>query len=231
MKKIKNILVITLISFSTLSLSEVVEVYQWKAFPGKNMEMMESMMKAANIHEKQGAAVAIDVHNVGSTQQVNYVLRWDNSKSYARSKDLQASSQEWVEFWAEANKNPSGEMMASFAANNLDQTRKASDFDGSYVYSANIWKVQPGKDRQLIERFMQSKPILEKAGARVEIYQANWGAPGEYHYVLMFDSWSDLQVSFSKLGPGSEWAEYMQSRANDEVIAEQTAWFTGQTAN
>tara|TARA_B100001057_G_scaffold500383_1_gene615143 strand:+ start:16442 stop:17137 length:696 start_codon:yes stop_codon:yes gene_type:complete len=231
MKKIKNILVITLISISTLSFSEVVEVYQWKAFPGKNMEMMESMMKAANIHEKQGAAVAIDVHNVGSTQQVNYVLRWNNSESYAKSKDLQASSQEWVEFWAEANKNPSGEMMASFSANNLDQTRKASDFDGSYVYSANIWKVEPGKDRQLIERFMQSKPILEKAGARVEIYQANWGAPGEYHYVLMFDSWSDLQVSFSKLGQGSEWAEYMQSRANDEVIAEQTAWFTGQTAN
>ena len=122
-------------------------------------------------------------------------------------------------------------MMASFSANNLDQSRKASDFDGSYVYSVNVWKVETGKDMELIQRFMSSKPILEKAGARVEIYQANWGAPGEYHYVLMFDSWSALEESFSKLGPGSEWAAYMQSRADDEIIAEQTAWFTGQTAN
>ena len=51
-------------------------------------------------------------------------------------------------------------------------------------------------------------------------------APGEYHYVLMFDSWSALEESFSKLGPGSEWAAYMQSRADDEIIGEQTAWFS-----
>ena len=231
MRNLKNILFSLIIAFSTSSFSEVAEVYQWKAFPGKSMEMMESMLKAAEIHEKQGAKVAIDVHNVGSTQLVNYVLRWDDSKSYAASKDIQASSDEWVEFWAEANQNPSGEMMASFSANNLDQSRKASDFDGSYVYSVNVWKVETGKDMELIQRFMSSKPILEKAGARVEIYQANWGAPGEYHYVLMFDSWSALEESFSKLGPGSEWAAYMQSRADDEIIAEQTAWFTGQTAN
>ena len=232
MKTIKNLVITSLLSFSTFTFADVVEVYQWKAFPGKNMDMMESMMKAAAIHEDQGAAVAIDLHNVGSTQLVNYVLRWDDPKAYAKSKDIQASSSEWVEFWAEANSNPSGEMTASFSANNLDQTRMASDFDGSYVYSVNIWKVEPGKDLELIERFMASKAILERAGARVEIYQGNWGAPGEYHYVLMFDNWTDLEESFSNLGrPGSEWASYMQSRANDEVIAEQTAWFTGQTAN
>ena len=231
MKTIKKLIIMSFVSFSTVAYSDVAEVYQWKAFPGKSMEMMESMMKAASIHEKQGATVAIDLHNVGSTQLVNYVLRWDDSKSYAASKDIQASSQEWVEFWAEANQNPSGEMTASFSANNLDQTRKASDFEGSYVYSVSVWDVEPGKDLDLIQRFMTSKPILERAGARVEIYQANWGAPGEYHYVLMFDSWADLEESFSKLGPGSEWASYMQSTADDEVIAEQISFFTGQTAN
>ena len=81
MRNLKNILLSLIIAFSTSSFSEVAEVYQWKAFPGKSMEMMESMLKAAEIHEKQGANVAIDVHNVGSTQLVNYDLRWDDSNS------------------------------------------------------------------------------------------------------------------------------------------------------
>ena len=211
MKTIKNLIIMSFVSFSTMAYSDVAEVYQWEAFPGKSMEMMESMMKAASIHEKQGATVAIDLHNIGSTQLVNYVLRWDDSKSYAASKDIQASSQEWVEFWAEANQNPSGEMTASFSANNLDQTRKASDFEGSYVYSVTVWKVDPGKDLELIERFMESKSILESSGARVEIYAGNWGAPNEYHFLLMYDSWTDLEKSFSELTtPGGEWMKNLE---------------------
>ena len=136
-----------------------------------------------------------------------------------------------MEFWAEANSNPSGELVASFSGNNLDRSRKASDFDGSYVYSVSVWEVVPGKNLQLIERFMESKSILEKSGARVEIYQGNWGAPGEYHYVLLYDSWTALEASFSNLGPGSEWAKMLQRRANDEVVGEQTAFFTGITLN
>ena len=54
MRNLKNILLSLIIAFSTSSFSEVAEVYQWKAFPGKSMEMMESMLKAAEIHEKQG---------------------------------------------------------------------------------------------------------------------------------------------------------------------------------
>ena len=159
-------------------------------------------------------------------------MRWDDSKKYAQFKDSQNQSSEWLEYWADVNQNPSGEMVASFSANNLDTTKKASDFDGSYVYSVTVWKVQPGKDFQLIERFMESKAILEKSGARVEIYQGNWGAPNEYHFLLMYNSWVDLESSFSKLvTPGSEWMSMMQRRANDEVIAEQLSFFTGNTAN
>ena len=63
------------------------------------MEMMESMLKAAEIHASEGAQVAIDVHNVGSTHISGKLCfqRWDDSKSYAASKDIQASSDEWVE--------------------------------------------------------------------------------------------------------------------------------------
>ena len=94
-----------------------------------------------------------------------------------------------------------------------------------------VWEVVPGKNRGLIERFMESKAILEKSEARVEVYLGNWGAPGEYHYVLLYDSWAAFEASVSKLGPGSEWAKMMQRRAKDEVVGEQTSFFTGATLN
>ena len=230
-KTIHLIVVSIFLSISTVSFADVVEVFQWKAFPGKGQDMLESMSKAAKIHASEGGQVSIDAHNIGSTQLINYVIRWDNSKDYAKSKDLQRSSKAWADFWAESNTNPAGELMASFSANNLDPSKKASDFKGSYVYSAAIWKVNPGKDMALITRFMEAKPILEAAGARVEIYAGGWGAPGEYHYVLMYDSWAALEASFSKLGPGSDWAKLMQKRASETGAGEQIGYITAQTMN
>ena len=79
---------------------------------------------------------------------------------------------------------------------------------------------------------MESKSIIEDTGARVEIYQANWGAPGEYHYVLVYDSWESLEASYAKLNaPGSDFMKLNQRRAGDESVAEQTAFFTGSTLN
>lgn len=231
MKTIRLFITSILLSISMVSFAEVAEVFQWKAYPGKAQDMLVSMSKAAQIHASEGGQVSIDAHNIGSTQLINYIIRWDNSKDYAKSKDTQRSSEAWVDFWAESNANPSGELVASFSASNLDPTKKASDFNGSYVYSASIWKVNPGKDSELIERFMESKSILEAAGARVEIYAGGWGAPGEYHYVLMYDSWTNLEASFSKLGLGSDWAKLMQRRASEEVIAEQIGYITAQTMN
>ena len=230
-KTIHLIVLSIFLSISTVSFADVVEVFQWKAFPGKGQDMLESMSKAAKIHASEGGQVSIDAHNIGSTQLINYVIRWDNSKDYAKSKDLQRSSKAWADFWAESNANPAGELVASFSANNLDPSKKASDFKGSYVYSAAIWKVNPGKDLALITRFMEAKPILEAAGARVEIYAGGWGAPGEYHYVLMYDSWAALEASFSKLGPGSDWAKLMQKRASETGVGEQIGYITAQTMN
>ena len=229
MKILRNLLLTTILSFTTFTYSDVAEVYQWKAFPGKSADMMESMTKAAAIHRKQGAHVSIDAHNVGSTQLVNYVLRWDNGASYAATKDAQTNSEECVEFWAESSANPSGEMMASFQGANIDQSVMASDFDGSYVYSVAVWEVQPGKALELIQRFQTAEKILEDAGARVEIYQGGWGSVNEFHYVLMYENWAALNESFSKMGPGSDWAEYMASSAQQEIISTQTAFFTAQT--
>ena len=230
--KFRNLIIATAITFSSVSFSEVAEVYQWKAFPGKTQDLLVSMNKAAAIHRSEGAQVSMNAHNIGSTQLVDYILRWDNPKDYAKGKDVQANSDAWVEFWAEANANPAGEMVASFAANNLDSTRKASDFNGSYVYSVSVWEVEAGKDLDLIERFMESKPIIEDTGARVEVYAANWGAPGEYHYVLVYDSWEALESSYAKLNaPGSDFMKLNQRRAIEETVAVQTSFFTGSTIN
>ena len=172
--KFRNLIIATAIMFSSVSFSEVAEVYQWKAFPGKGQDMLVNMSKAAAIHRSEGAQVSINAHNIGSTQLVDYIVRWDNTKDYAKGKDVQANSEAWVQFWSESNNNPAGELVASFAANNLDPTVKASDFNDSYVYSVTVWEVETGKDLDLIERFMESKSILESTGARVEIYAWNW---------------------------------------------------------
>lgn len=227
----KKLLTSLTLAFSMLSFADVAEVYTWKAFPGKGSDMLQNMARAAAIHESQGAQVSINAHNIGSTQLYDYVLRWDESASYAKSKDMQAASPEWVQFWADSESNPSGELIKSFSGNNLDPSVKASDFDGSYVYQVTLWKVNPGKDMEMISRFMEAKSVLENAGARVELYQGGWGASGEYHFVLMYDSWSSLEESFSKMGPGSDWAEYMQKSVAREVIGEQIGYFTGQTVN
>ena len=112
---------------------------------------------------------------------------------------------------------------------NIDPTVMASDFEGSYVYSVGIWKVQPGKALDLIQRFQTAEKILEEAGARVEIYQGGWGSIDEFHYVLMYENWASLNESFPKMGPGSDWSEYMAESAQQDIIATQTSYFTAQT--
>ena len=122
MKTIKIFLLTFIMFQSSANFADVGEVYQWKAFPGKTQQMLENMQEAAKIHEAEGAVVAIDLLNIGSEPLVNYVLRWDNSKDYAAFKDQANQSDEWLEYWAWVNLDPTGEMVASFAANNLDQT-------------------------------------------------------------------------------------------------------------
>ena len=91
-------------------------------------------------------------HNVGSTQALDHIVRWDNSTPSATRDKV--SSEAWVR-----GLNITG--VVYFAGNNLDQSKKASDFNGSYVYSVSVWEVETGKDMQLIQAFMESKSILE----------------------------------------------------------------------
>ena len=139
MKIYKNMSIAICLIFATFSFAEIAEVYTWEASPGKNQEMIANMTRAAEIHRSQGAQVSINVHDVGSTQLVDYVIRWDDMASYAETKDAQMTSVEWQEFWSDVSSNPVGNLTTSFSAANLDQTKMASDFNGSYVYSVSVW--------------------------------------------------------------------------------------------
>ncbi len=98
LKKVAISLSALLLSFSPYAVAEVIEVYTWKAFPGKGTLMMSNMADAAAIHTAEGASVYVYAHNVGSTQLVDYVLRWDNRGAWGATKDKSRGSENGSSF-------------------------------------------------------------------------------------------------------------------------------------
>ena len=214
MKTIKNLTIAVLLSFSTFTFSDVVEVYTWKANPGKDAELIQAFREAAEIHEKEGAVVAIEAMNVGDTQGTyQYVLRWDNAIEWGISKDKINTSPEWVAFGQKYAPGSLGEMVSSLSGGNLDTSVKASDFSDPFVYSVNVWDPAPGKTQELISNFMMAKSIIEETGARVEIYSEGTGGTGKFHYVLLYENWTKMGESFAALGSSEEWAAFQASTA------------------
>ena len=70
-KTIHLIVLSIFLSISTVSFADVVEVFQWKAFPGKGQDMLESMSKAAKIHASE-------------TQRTSNILNIIEHSSYRR---------------------------------------------------------------------------------------------------------------------------------------------------
>ena len=129
MKNLKYILFSIVLSSSTFIYTEVVEVYTWKANPGKDVELIQAFKEASVIHEKEGAVVAIEAMNVGSTQGTyQYVMRWDNATEWGKSKDKINTSPEWAAFGSKYAPGSLGVMVSSLSGGNLDQTVKATDF-------------------------------------------------------------------------------------------------------
>ncbi len=87
MKKIQVLLIGSLLTISSVSFAEVLEVYNWKAIPGKAQQMLSTMNEAAEIHTALGATVGIYQLNVGSENQVDYVVRTDDQISWGKFKD------------------------------------------------------------------------------------------------------------------------------------------------
>ena len=214
MKKIKLITTLLILSIPAVGYSEVVEVFTWKANPGKDAQMVQAFREAATIHEKEGAVVSMETMNVGGTQgEYQYVMRWDNPVEWGISKDKINTSPEWAAFGRKYRPGSLGEMVSSISGGNLDATVKATDFSDPFVYSVQVWEATPGKVQELVSNFMTAKSIIENTGARVEIYSEGTGGNGKFHYVLLYDNWTKMGASYAALGASSEWAAFQASTA------------------
>ena len=214
MKTIKNLIITSLIGFSTITFSDVVEVYTWKAKPGKDAELIQLFRDAAVIHENEGATVAMEAMNVGDTMGTyQYVMRWDNLVDWGISKDKLNTSAEWAALGEKYTPGELGEMTSSLSGVNLDSSVKASDFSDPFVYSVQVWDPTPGKIQELISNFMMAKSMIEATGARVEIYSEGTGGNGKFHYVLLHENWTKMGEVYAALGSSEEWLAFQSSTA------------------
>ena len=202
-KLIKLALLLT-ISVSSIGLAEKAEVYRWEPFPGQTNKIIENMMRAAEIHRDQGAHVSIYQMDVGSAgQPLDYVLRWDNEKDWAKTRE-QSRSAEWQKFWESVSKDPSGELVMSSEFYNLDASVAANVFEGRDVFRVFVWEPQPGKSMELVQLFSEAKNIHEKLGARIDLYSEGVGGSGKFHYLMTFKNWGELAKFNAKIASSKE---------------------------
>jgi len=211
MKKIKFLLMSLALTLSSLAFTEVLEVYQWKADPGKGQQMLNNIAEAAEIHTELGATVGVYALNVGSENLIDYVLRFDDNESWGVYKDKVTSSEKFQRFWTKVSRNPTGELQMSLTGINLDASTKAADFPGPFVYGVWVWDPSPGYEAQLLQNFARAAEIHEGLGARAEAYSEGFGGTGKYHYVLFFDNWTEMGKFFSKASQSAELAEFNAS--------------------
>ncbi len=211
MKIFKKIFVSLALVVSLSAYSEVAEVYSYKANPGKGAAMIDNMVEAAAIQRALGAHVAINQLDVGSEQQIDYVIRFDSIEEWGDMKDKLQANEDWNNFQSKVAANPSGTLQLSFAASNLDANEKSSSFPNSGVFGVWVWEVANGKLPEVLENFAQAKVIHEKLGARIEYYSEGLGLPNTLHYVALFDDWSDMASFLSSAASSQELLSFQAS--------------------
>jgi hypothetical protein len=197
---------------SSLALAEIAEVYSWKANPGKAPEMLQSMAQAKAIHEKFGIKVHAYATTMGTDGFVDYVMRYDSIEDWGAARDAMNTSAEWTEYWNAAQENAAGTQISSITGINMDASVKADSFAGEQVYNVFVWEASPGRQQELMERFVEAAKLHESLGARVEIYVGGVGSPNQLHYVMNFGSWSEMAASQAKMMKSRAWAKLMAER-------------------
>ncbi len=195
--------------------AEVIENYTWKAVPGKDAEMLAAFTEAKAIHEDMGASVSMSQHGTGSTQLIDYTMRWDNLDAWAKSMDMGRSPEgvaRWQKFMAQYDE-PVGEMVASSGGANLDSSKSADDFDGNYVFAVFVWEPNAGQRAEFLAGAMAAEKLHESLGARVEVYGEQFGDFGRVHYVMMYDDYASWAESNKKMAQSKEWAEMQAASA------------------
>ena len=203
-EKLMKLAILLTIAIPPFALAEKAEVYRWEPFPGQANKIIENMMRAAEIHREQGAHVSIYQMDVGSVgQPFDYVLRWDNEKDWARTRE-QSRSPEWQKFWESVSKDPSGELVMSSEFYNLDPSVPADVFEGRDVFRVFVWQPMPGKSMELVQLFSEAKSIHEKLGARIDLYSEGVGGSGNFHYLMTFKNWGELAKFNAKIATSTE---------------------------
>ena len=94
MKQLTKVLVCaSMILSATSAYAERLEVFRWQALDTTAQQLAGTLMEAAKLHEKSGASVGIfqmDVGGAGNTT-FDYVLRWDSSADWAKTKAYNAT--------------------------------------------------------------------------------------------------------------------------------------------
>jgi hypothetical protein len=207
MKKILTILCFTCLIQT--SFAEIVEVYRWEAYPGRQADMLVTMQQAAEIHTALGANIQINALDIGSTQSLDYVMRYDDLASWGESRDKNTESAEWAAFYASVASNPAGKLVASFSAVNNDADAMADDFDEQPVFNVSVWDPRPGSGVELAQGLEMAKAMHERMGARVEIYVDLYGGTDKMHYVMSFDSWTHHAEVFEAMESDEAWLQFI----------------------
>ena len=204
----KLLLLIVILCNAQFASAEIVEVYRWKAFPGKAAELLAAAQEAASIHTAMGASVQINQLDIGTTQNMDYVLRYNDLSSWGRVKDTNATSVDYAEFITLFAENPPGELVESIFATNTDNTTMANDFSDVSAFSVFIWDPVPGGSVALTEGFAAAKVIHESLGARVETYIETYGGTDKMHYVMLFDSWTHMAEVTTAMNTDETWLAF-----------------------
>ena len=206
MKHITKIFIITSMMLSSTSvLAERLEVFRWQALDGKAQQLAGSLMEAAKLHEKSGASVGVFQMDVGGSGNTtfDYVLRWDSSDAWAKTKAYN-SGEEFSAFFAKAGANPSGKLMMSLEGLNWDTSVTAASFADDGPFRVFIWTPAQGRMEDVYSTFMKAKSIHEGLGMKVNIYNEGIGGTGNIHYVMSAKDWASMASSGDAIAASQE---------------------------
>ena len=208
---------LALFSLFQIANAEILEVYTWKPYPGKTDQLLLDMQEAASIHSGLGVSVSINALGVGTSQDIDYVLRFDDLESWGRLNDAAVNSPEWNAFVAKVGENPTAELVSSFSLVNQDPSNMANDFtEPGQVINAFRWKPASGLEgtNALRQGFLTAKGIHENLGARVETYEINSSVDvGQMQYLMIYDSYSHMAEVNAAMATDPEWLAFQSSVA------------------
>jgi hypothetical protein len=219
---------LALFSLFQIANAEILEVYTWKPYPGKAGQLLLDMQEAASIHSGLGVSVSINALGVGTSQDIDYVLRFDDLESWGRLSDANANSPEWNAFVAKVGENPTAELVSSFSLVNQDPSNMANDFtEPGQVINAFRWKPASGLEgtNALRQGFLTAKGIHENLGARVETYEINSSVDvGQMQYLMIYDSYSHMAEVNAAMATDPEWLAFQSSIAATPGQAATLVW-------